>query len=276
MIFNENTKLIARIHSKPNARGLNIYNPYFEEMKVNAAYILFYNNTPQKLLDACRGLQFVGVNTAGFETDPAFTKLITAFDDSSKLVGHIGYLKLENGKYKAYYQGGEGLLQAILSKFDVNHKELVVVGAGNVATSLIDTIRLKGLTPKKITVVNRTLDKAISLTKKIKNIDTVLPISELNNVRGDILINATHVGGSAKDDIFSEQIINNFKGLVDVTFETEETNLTNLAVKLKLPYVSGWDFFTYQGKVFLENVLGIEIDEKVLRKHVANGLKSTI
>ena len=144
MIFNENTKLIARVHSKPNARGLNIYNPYFEETKVNAAYILFYNNTPQKLLDACRELEFVGLNTAGFETDPEFTKLITAFDDSSKLVGHIGYLKLENGKYKAYYQSGEGLLKAILSKFDVNDKELVVVGAGNVATSLIDTIRLKG------------------------------------------------------------------------------------------------------------------------------------
>ncbi|MCC7303870.1 hypothetical protein IT418_00410 [bacterium] len=106
MIFDENTKLLARIHTKPNSRGLNIYNPYFEEMNVNAAYVLFYKNTPKKLLDACKNLGFVGLNTAGFESDSEFSKLITNFDHSSRLVGHIGYLKYEGDEYKAYYQGG--------------------------------------------------------------------------------------------------------------------------------------------------------------------------
>lgn len=245
-------------------------------MNVNAAYVLFYKNTPHKLLDACQDLGFVGLNTAGFESDSEFSKLITNFDRSSKLVGHIGYLKYEEDNYKAYYQGGEGLFQAILKKFDIDNKELVIVGAGNVATSLIDTIALKNKKPKKITIVNRTYERAKALTEKLSNIDNIQTLSELGNISGDILVNATPLGGGATDDVFNENIVSKYKGVVDVTFETENTNLTTLAKKLNIVCSSGWDFFTFQGKVFLENVLEIDINEEVLKKHVSNGLKTIV
>jgi shikimate 5-dehydrogenase len=276
MRIDENTKYLARIHTKANARGLNIYNPYFEEMGVNAIYSLFFNNTPDKLLDACMKLGYVALNTAGFESDPEFAKLVDEFDHSSELVGHVGYLKNENGKWKAYYQGGEGLLAALLQKFHITDQEIVIVGAGNVATSLIDTMRIHSLKPKKLTLVNRTIAKAKELASRLELIDEVRSIEELPSLKGDILINCTHIGGRDEDNIYTKEVLSNFKGVGDVTFEIESPHIIEVAKSLSIPYSSGWDFFTFQGKVFLENALGIEVDPLVLRKHVENGLRSVI
>jgi len=276
MRIDENTKYLARIHTKANARGLNIYNPYFEEMGVNAIYSLFFNNTPDKLLDACMKLGYVALNTAGFESDPEFAKLVDEFDHSSELFGHVGYLKNENGKWKAYYQGGEGLLAALLQKFHITDQEIVIVGAGNVATSLIDTMRIHSLKPKKLTLVNRTIAKAKELASKLELIAEVRSIEELVSLKGDLLINCTHIGGRDEDNIYTKEVLSNFKGIGDVTFEIESPHIIEVAKSLSIPYSSGWDFFTFQGKVFLENALGIEVDPLVLRKHVENGLRSVI
>jgi shikimate 5-dehydrogenase len=276
MTPNENTKYIARIHTKPNARGLNIYNPYFQEQGINAMYVLFYQNTPERLLNACKDLNFVGINTAGFESDSEFAKLIDNIDDSSKLVGHIGYLKNENGKLKAYYQGGEGLLAALLQKFPLEGQEIVVVGAGNVAKSLIYTMQKKGLKPKKLTLVNRTLSKAEAVAGILKNIDQVKPLSELGTLKGDVLINVTFLGGRDQDDVYTNDVIKNFGGVGDVTFEIEEPNIIKIAKSLNKKYSTGWDFFTYQGKVFLENVLDETIDASILKKYVEQGLRTVV
>lgn len=64
--------------------------------------------------------------------------------------------------------------------------------------------------------------------------------------------------------------------LGDVTFEIEEPNIIKLAKALNKTYSTGWDFFTYQGKVFLENVLGEPIDAQELKKYVEKGLKIVV
>ena len=276
MDIDANTKFIARLHTQPNARGLNIYNPYFEETGTNALYVLFYGPDPKKLMNGIRDLNFVGGNTAGFETDHGFAKLIDNFDSSSKFVGHVGYLKNIDGKFVAFYQGGEGLLAAISAKYDLEGKEIVIVGAGNVAGSIIFTMQNKGIKPKKVTLINRTTDKGMVLKKRLTIIDEVKPLSGLNDCKGDILINATPIGVTQPDELYTKDIVNKFETVTDVTFEKEDTNLIDLARKLNKTYITGWDFFTYQGKVMLENLLDTKIDAKVLKKYVEKGLKSVI
>ena len=51
MKIDENTKIIGRFHTKPSPRGLNIYNPFFEEAGINAVYLLFYNPDPKILVE---------------------------------------------------------------------------------------------------------------------------------------------------------------------------------------------------------------------------------
>lgn len=275
MIHDGNTKIIARLHKQYSPRGLNIYNPYFEEVGVNAVYLLFSNPDPLPLVTGIKDLNFAGAISVGFETDAEFAKLVDEYDESSKIVGRVGFIKNNNGILKGYYQGGRGQLLAIQSVSTVADKELVIVGAGNVVTSLLSEISRLDKGPKSVKIVNRTTGKAEEF-KKYKFVKEIGGLEMLSQLRGDILINATDIGGNIEDTLYTQEVIANFEIVSDVTFQKENTNLIELAKKLKKKYATGWDMFTYQGLVVLETILDIKIDPQILKRHVVAGLSETV
>lgn len=275
MKIDENTKVIGRFHTKPSPRGLNIYNPFFEEAGINAVYLLFYNPDPKILMDGLRSLGLSGAITVGFETNPDFPKLVDELDRSSTDVGRVGFVVNKGGVVKGYYQGGEGLLRSIKQAAPIEGEEIVIVGAGNVAKSLLFNLsHVKNL--PKVTICNRTVKNAERIAKNFNFVKDVFPLEDLSKLGGQILINATDIGGSVADEIFSEKIVGNFTAVSDVTFETEETNLIKLARKFHKAFSTGWDMFTCQGQVVLETILGTEISAEILKKHVIKGLTQVV
>ncbi|KKU56993.1 hypothetical protein A3H89_04885 [Candidatus Amesbacteria bacterium RIFCSPLOWO2_02_FULL_48_11] len=275
MINDGNTKVIARLHKQLSPRALNIYNPFFEEAGINAVFLLFYNSDPKPLVDGIKNLNFSGAVTVGFETDADFAKLVDEHDESSRIVNRVGFIKNENGKLKGYYQGGKGQLLSVQSVTSVAGKELVIVGAGNVVKSLLSEISKLANLPKSVIVLNRTISK-LEEFNKYNFVKEVGEIKDISSIRGDVLINATHLGGSVVDNIFTEKVVRNFNAVSDVTFETEDTNLITIARKLKKKNATGWDMFTYQGLVVLETILDIKIDPQILKRHVIAGLSQTV
>lgn len=275
MIHDGNTKVIARLHKQFSPRGLNIYNPYFEETGTNAVFLLFYNSKPKTLVEEIKDLNFTGAVSVGFETDAEFVELIDECDETSKIVNRVGFIKNINGKLRGYYQGGKGQLLSIQSVSNIAGEDLVIVGAGNVVVSLLEEISKLPKLPKSVVVLNRTQEKLngfkkYSFVKEVGGLDT-LPVR-----KGNILVNATPFGGKENDTIFNDELIRNFDVVSDVTFETENTNLINSAKKLGKKYATGWDMFTYQGLVVLETILDIKVDPVILKKHVIAGLSQTV
>ena len=275
MIHDGNTKIIARLHKQFSPRALNIYNPYFEEAGINAVFLLFYNPDPKPLIDGIKNLGFAGAVTVGFETDPVFAKLVDNYNESSKIVKRVGFIKNFDGKLKGYYQGGRGQLLAIQSVSSLAGKDIIIIGAGNVVKSLLSEIAKLDKLPKSVTVLNRTTDKLKALPK-YDFLKATYGLEKITHIDGDILVNATHLGGSAEDNLYTEGIIKKFEIVSDVTFETENTNLIRLAKKLGKKYATGWDMFTYQGLVVLETILDTKVDPKLLKKHVIAGLSQTV
>jgi len=276
MKINESTKVIARLHTKPSPRGLNIYNPFFEESGINALYILFYDQDPAKLISGMRNLNLAGAITAGFESNDNLPGLLDGLSDVSQFLGRIGFIKNTNGKLIGDNQGGLGLLRSIQNVSSVSNKKIVLVGGGNIAKSLLFNINLLESPPKEVVVLNRSLEKIEPLKDKFSFVSSVKNISELSSESGDILINATDIGGSEIDNLYTESIIDNFSQVSDVTFEKENTNLVNLAHKLGKKVSTGWDMFTFQGQVILESILETKIDPVILKKHVVSGLSEVV
>lgn len=276
MQINENTRYIARLHTKPSPRGLNIYNPFFEEAGLNTLYVLHYDEDPKPLVRGLRDLKFIGGISAGFESNIELPTLLDELDPVSKFVQRVGYIKNANGKLTGYSQGGEGLLRAIQEKCNINNKEVVIVGAGTVSEGLLFNIQEKGLKPTKITLLNRTVEKAEELAKSLNLEIIVKPLSELANTKGDVLVNITDIGGSEEDILYTEAIVQEFSCISDVTFEKEDTNLLNIAKKLNKITASGWDMFTHQGLVILENLFEQKMDVDMFRKHVRKGLSTVV
>jgi len=276
MIINTDTKVIGRFHTQPSGRGLNIYNPFFEEVGINALFILFQNPTPRPLVDGLRSLNLAGAVTVGFELDPEFPGLLDGLDPVSRYVKRVGFIKNQNGKVTGFYQGGKGILRAIQKVTEVSNKNVVLVGSGNVAKGLLLALNDLPEKPKSVQVFNRTLENIKKLKTDFSFISGVETLDKLSTATGDILVNATDIGGKVKDSFYTESIVNKFETVVDVTFEKEDTNLINLGKKLGKKYSTGWDMFTGQGQVVLETILDQKIDWDILRKHVVAGLSQVV
>ncbi len=277
MIIDGETKILARFHTKLSPRGLNIYNPYFEENNVNAAYLLFFNPEPEPLITAMRNLNFAGAVAVGFETNPKLPPLIDELDDIAKYVSRVGFIINKNGKLVGSNQGGEGLLLSVEKNGSIKNKRVVIVGGGNVAKGLLYNISKKyiGSLPEVI-LVNRTLEKIEILRLDFPMVKDTLPLDALAKVSGDFLINATTIGGGVDDTFYTKEIVNKYSHISDVTFEKENTNLINLAQETGKQFSTGWDMFTYQGQIVLEKVLDIHIDTNKLKTCVIKGLSETV
>lgn len=271
-----NTKIIGRFHTIASPRGLNIYNPFFIEAKINALYLLFFNSDPKPLVDGLKNLRLAGAITAGFESESRLPLLLDELDESTKYVGRVGFIKNKNGKLKGYTQSGEGMLKTIEKTGSLANKKIVIVGAGNVAKALLYKISNYSRKPKAVEVYNRTVDKAEKLKSEFGFIKRAASLDELAQAKGDVLVNLTKMGGKQPDTLFNTKVVGSFNSIIDVTFETENTNLIQLAKKLNRNYATGWDMFTYQGLVVLETLLETPIDPTILRKHVVKGLSEVV
>ncbi|KKS40271.1 MAG: hypothetical protein UV61_C0002G0008 [Candidatus Gottesmanbacteria bacterium GW2011_GWB1_43_11] len=123
MIIDENTQIIGRFHKQASSRGLNIYNPLFQEKGINAVYLLFYDPDPKVLMTGYRALKLSGAITAGFESDPMLPGLVDDLDEVAKFIGRIGYISNVKGKVVGHAQGGQGMLRTIKHIVDPAHKK---------------------------------------------------------------------------------------------------------------------------------------------------------
>jgi len=261
MKIDENTQVMLRLHRKDNNRGLQIYNPYFQETGLNALYLLTHNPDPKPLLEGLRNLNFAGAICAGFETDTSFAKLLDELSPVSQAIGKVGIVINENGKLRGHYQGGQGLYQSIVSKYGkLAGKKIVMLGAGGVAEGLLLEMKNQKDVPE-ITIVNRTLAKAENLAKKY-NLKQALPFSELESTSGDVFINMTGIGSpwnSGQDYEFKPEFIKKFSFIADATFVPIEPQLIQVAMEVGVDYAPGHRMFLYQAGVCLKEILGHEI-----------------
>lgn len=275
MIINENTKLIGRFHKEASPRGLNIYNPFFEEAGLNALYFLFYNPDPKVLINGFRSLNLAGAITAGFESDEVLPTLLDEVDETSRFVGRVGYLTNTDGRVVGHTQSGQGMLRTIKHIINPEDEKIVIVGAGNVAKGLLFEIEKEKINCE-VSIFNRTIEKAQKLKKRFEYIKTIDSLDHIKDAKGDLLINLTSIGGKVKDFTFPKSLVQKFSGIVDVTFETEKTELVKTAKALNKKVATGWDMFTYQAQVCIEGILGVKADYKKLKKHVVAGLSATV
>lgn len=271
MLINTDTKLIGRFHNENNGTGLNIYNPYFEYMGVNVTYLLFINEV-KPLVEGMRNLVLCGAVTAGFEHSAELFDLVDEVSESAKLTRRIGVIANHKGVLSAHYQGGEGLLGAVLEKIDIKDKKIVIVGAGAVAKSFILALSQNTNRPAGVVIVNRTTENAATLVDEFDFVESVRSLDSLADQKGDILINASRIGSKIPDELFNEDIVRGYQAVADVSFGNPETNLITTARQNGIVSIDGWDMFTHQVAIVLRFCINHEADIQRLRRFVRLGL----
>lgn len=280
VLINEHTKIIGRFHPEANIRGLNIYNPYFQELGINSIYLLFQNMNPQRLIEGMRCLNIKGAIVAGpFEKDKNIIDFIDEVHPISTITKTIGVLSNFNGKIFGSYQGAFGLDYSIRNLVNYEDKKIIILGAGVLTKGFLAFLQINNISLAGLEVYNRTVSHTEALAKEFSFISKIGTIDDLlENSCGDVFINATDIGSISnrgEELNFSEEFVQRFDYIVDSTYSPLQPQLVVQANKFGKKVSPGYKLFAYQGKYVLEQILGIEVNIEHLEKIVLKAFSNT-
>jgi shikimate dehydrogenase len=204
----------------------------------------------------------------GINVTVPFKKTIIPFLDElsieAKSTQSVNTIYLKENKVMGHNTDIVGFEASIKkSKYNLVNKEVLILGAGGVVSSII--FALKKMKVSKIIISNRTKEKAKNLEKLFKNIE-IIEWGMVPNF--DMIINATSVGLKKEDDInidFSSISKNKF--FYDVIYNPKETNFLKIGKNLGNVISNGKLMFIYQALSAFNIWHGIkpDIDEKVIK-----------
>lgn len=251
------TQVLAVI-GHPIAHSLSpvMHNTAFQALGMNCVYIPCHVR-PEQLsagIKGIRALNFKGVNVTIPHKQAILGGLDEIFGDS-RLSGSVNTIINRNGKLYGTSTDGTGLIRSLKEEggFEVGGKNVLLLGAGGSATAIIYSLIAAEV--GTITILNRTIKNAISLSQKVQDNTGFLvntgEFSLLNTLawdKIDLVINATSVGLKDEDSIVPQKFLHPGLFIYDLVYRIgANTNLVDQAVKVGCRVLSGLSLLLYQG-----------------------------
>jgi len=205
---------------------------------------------------------------SGINVTVPFKKVVIPFLDEltqeANETQSVNTIYLQNGKTVGHNTDIAGFELAIkYAKYDLTNKKIFVLGAGGVAPSIIHSLRKMKVS--KITLSNRTKEKAESLKNLFKDIE-IVDWGETTNF--DMIINSTSIGLKNEDGIkFDYSAVGPDKFFYDVIYNPKETIFLKRAKLFGNRTENGKMMFIYQALRSFNIWHKIEpiIDESVIK-----------
>jgi shikimate dehydrogenase len=267
-------KKIYGIIGDPVAHSLSpvMHNAAFEKLGMDAVYLAF-RVSPEEVGDAIRGAKSLGISGLNV-TIPLKEKALFFVDAEpiAKKIGAINTIDFSSGTPVGYNTDGIGLLRVLKETVgQIKGKNVLILGAGGAAKAISFYLDGEGA---KITIANRTKERAVHLTSKLSNADFIGLGVELEKriEASDILINATSVGMHPNEDatLVSADMMHPDLVVFDIVYNPMETKLLREAKRAGVKKrVDGVKMLVYQGaasfKIWTKEEPPIETMEKAVR-----------
>lgn len=267
-------KKIYGVLGDPVAHSLSpvMHNAAFEELGMDAVYLAF-RVSKDELEDAIRGAKSLGI--AGLNvTIPLKEKALLFVDaeEVAKKIGAINTIDFSSGAPVGYNTDGIGSMQVLKETVgELKGKNVLIIGAGGAAKAIAFYLDLEGA---KVTLANRTKERAAQLAAKLSNADAIGLGAEFKKQikASDILINATSVGMHPHEDatLVSADLMHPDLVVFDIVYNPMETKLLKEAKRAGVKeIVNGVKMFVYQGaasfKIWTKEEPPIAVMENAVR-----------
>ena len=189
--------------------------------------------------------------------------------------GAVNTLWKDKDKIFADSTDGKGFAKDLFNnQISLKDKELLILGAGGASRSIIPSII--NLKPKKITLLNRTFERASDLAERIENkgvvIDT-LNTDEIPQGKIEGVINTTSAGLTGGNFIFNPKIFEEINWAYDLSYSKEPTPFNELAKNLGVKRrFDGLGMLVNQAAASFQIWTGIEPETS----RVLNSIKSSL
>jgi shikimate dehydrogenase len=254
-----------------------MHNAAFKALNLNWKYVTF-EVKPEQLESAVKSIvqrDIQGVNV----TIPHKIKVVPFMDKLSpeaEFTGAVNTIVRRENKLIGYNTDGEGFMKALEeNKISPVEKNILLLGAGGASYGICRQLLLKGA--KKITIANRTIEKAEDLQKHLMekhisgNIETLpLETVSLKSALKDthILINATSVGMKEDDPVLVNEdcMGSSLETVVDIIYTPAQTKLLRIAKEKGIKIMNGLGMLLHQGALSFELWTGKKAPIEVMRK----------
>ena len=267
-------KKIYGIIGDPVAHSLSpvMHNAAFEKLGMDAVYLAFRVSS-EEVGDAIRGAKSLGISGLNV-TIPLKEKALFFVDAEpiAKKIGAINTIDFSSGTPIGYNTDGIGSLRVLKETVgEIKGKNVLILGAGGAAKAISFYLDAKGA---KITIANRTKERAVHLTSKLSNADFSGLGVELGKriEASDILINATSVGMHPNEDVslVSADMMHPDLVVFDIVYNPMETKLLREAKRAGVKkIVDGVKMLVYQGaasfRIWTKEEPPIEVMENAVR-----------
>ena len=242
-----------------------LHNYWIKNNNINAVYEKqkLIENDLERIISQVREKKINGINV----TVP-FKKAVISYLDELTVEANktqsVNTIYLKNNKLVGDNTDIIGFQKSVEDfKYDLNNKEVFILGAGGVVPSII--FALIKMKVSKIIISNRTREKADVLKKSFKNIE-IVDWGKAPNF--DMIINATSLGLKKEDRInvdFLSTIKNKF--FYDVIYNPQETNFLKIGKELGNRTLNGKMMFIYQAlsAFYLWHGLKPDVNEDVMK-----------
>jgi len=271
-MINKDTKLCISIAEKPSNFGSTIFNNAFQFLALDYVYKPFcvlVKDLPQ----AIQGIKALGIRGCGVSMPHKIKvlKYLDKVDKVAKKIGAVNTIVNKKGKLIGYNTDYIGAKRALEENYNVRNKKVLLIGAGGVARAII--VALIKLGAGSIFIANRDNQKAKLLAKRFKL--NFCNFSEVNNFRGDLLINATSVGMSPnkQEMIINKQSIKHYEVIMDVVIALEMSALIKASKSMKKNIIIGAQMSMYQAASQFELYTGKKAPFKVIKQSIKEYLK---
>jgi shikimate dehydrogenase len=247
-----------------------MHNSALAQAGLNGCYLAF---RVKDIAAAVSGIRGLGIRGASI-TIPHKISVMQYLDQVDSLAADIGAVNTvvnRRGVLHGYNSDCAGAINALRGKTEIRGRDVAVVGAGGGARAAGFGIKQEG---GRLTIINRTRQKGEQLASALDC--EFKPLSEINRLPYQIIINATAAGMAPDEDSvpLNTDRLEPETVVMDMVYNPLRTRFLAHAEKIGCTTVDGVAMFVNQGAVQFELWTGGKAPVDVMRKVVLDELST--
>jgi len=270
------TTTVYGVVANPVAHSMSpvVHNAAFGARGLDAVYLPFKVAECAAFLDGYQRYDLGGLSVT-IPHKEAMLSLMNQVDDLAAQIGAVNTVHVKNGRRYGYNTDVQAAISsieeaAIQAGFSgLGKLGVLMVGAGGAARAIAYGLRRR---VRRLVIANRTVSRGKRLAEEVGA--EFCPLSDLESVRFDVLVNTTSVGmhPDVNQSPVPAGILKKGKVVFDAVYNPPRTRLLREAEEVGCSTATGLDWFVRQAAAQFEIWTGQEAPASVIEAALRQGL----
>jgi len=264
-----------------------MHNAAFKYLGLNWAYVAFAvpPDMMAQAIQGMRGLQIRGLNVT-IPHKGAIVEYLDEVSETAQILDTVNAITNVDGHLTGYNTDGQGFLRSLEeADEEIPDKQVTIIGAGGAARAV--ALALAGADAARLTIINRTAERAMRLAGLIKQYSVLPTVTALGLdaaeageavSTADVVVDCTAVGMYPHADVppvVPAKWLRRQQLVCDLTYNPRETVLLQAARQVGARTVDGTGMLVHQGAIAFERWTGQEAPVSIMRQALLEALQQS-